>query len=202
MADSQGDYQFTAASPIASSGVDMDEYLASLGRDKSNVLQWPLAPGASPMAAQPGSPSPLAAAVGKPQAAVAPASTPAPATGTATNQPAAQDAKPYGMTLDNKSPMEGFGSSLAAGVQAQMEGSLAANAQTQVPATNAPNPPTDATGARAVPSNVLPMGGASTEQGNPVNPNNVQDGVPKPGNLSPASHRQNWLGLLQSTFVP
>jgi hypothetical protein len=118
--------------------------------------------------------------MGKPQAAVAPASQPAPATGTATNQPTApsiaRDDKPFGMTLDNKSPMEGFGQSLAAGAQAQM------------PATNAPNPPTDSTGARAVPSNVLPMDGASTGQENPVNPNNVQDGVlslkPKSSNTS------------------
>jgi hypothetical protein len=161
MADSQGNYQFMAASPIASSGVDMDEYLANLGRDQSNVLQWPLAPGASPTAAQPGSPSPLAAAAGKPQAAVAPASTPAPATGTATNQPAAQDAKPYGMTLDNKSPMEGFGQSLAAG------------AQSQIPATNAPT--TDKTGAPAVPGTVTPTG-------TPDDPN--QAGIQRAGTMA------------------
>jgi len=168
MADTNGlQGLIPSASPIASSGVDWEEMLASgdpsgyLAAHQSGV-PFPLPTAARPVVAPP---SPLAAAVGKPQAAVAPASTPAPATGTATNQPAEQDSKPYGMTLDNKSPMEGFGQSLAAGAQAQM------------PTTNAPNPPTDSTGARAVPSNVLPMDGASTGQENPVNPNNVQDGV-------------------------
>ena len=152
-----------SASPIASSGVDWEEMLASgdpsgyLAAHQSGV-PFPLPTAARPAVAPP---SPLAAVAGKPQAAVAPTSTPAPATGTATSQPAAQDSKPYGMTLDGKSPMEGFGQSLAAGAQAQM------------PATNAPT--TDKTGATAVPGTVTPTG-------TPDDPN--QAGIQRAGTMA------------------
>jgi hypothetical protein len=146
MADDQNGIQslIPSASPAAALGVDYDEMLASgdpagYMAAKRAGLEYK-APNVT-LAPQTVDPSALiAGAMGKPQAAVAPASQPAPAAGTAAQQPAApsiaRNDATYGFSLDNKNPMEGFGTSLAAGSA----------------------PTTDKTGAPTVPGTVTPTG--------------------------------------------
>src|ERR1035437_1592004 len=181
---SDGSFQFTGAAPVASSGLDIEKLLAQDPAAINQAIKMGL-PFERPASAAGLNPSqPAGTSAIQPQAAItpmlaAPTPTAAPAqTATPTPQatapaPAQDDKQPYGMTLDGKAPMAGFGANLAAGKAEntyhittapnspmdKIAASLTSGgAQSQTPATNAPNPTTDKTGAPSVPANITPSG--------------------------------------------
>ena len=136
MATDNGQYQFTMASPIASSGLDVDKLLAGDPEavERARAMGIPFS--------APARPATVAAGNNPPQPAGTSAKQPQPVAAGSGGQPST----PY--FLQNpatESSFSNFGANLA---------------QSQAPATNSPNPPADKTGAPTVPATVTPTGDA------------------------------------------